>query len=367
MGGAFILALVMPWWQTLGPVPIQAPIRVQDKEYMDLILEVHIGLDHVNITLVEDNVVVDPPAKNDKVVLTRLLPRNSQISSKSDDDDDEEYNARPEIRFNEQIRLSTADEMRDQLRSSLERGLPEPMLTVVSYLSWQEEGFRWSVDFRRAGYICQFVLTLALICWAWMNIFFLVIPQHGAVAMMATGLLALLAVFLYWILLPARNLAITINGSLLETKLDGCYWTVLTTGLVALITGAALLAVEIRHPGSLTFDLEIDSELKIKLIDKVVERRSIKLQPSSTQSTASGGVHKLSLKSRISVVDATAPDPGYSETTTTSAALDAIQADSGLVTTVNTEMTSDFDQIATLNGSYLKSTVTNVSPFHFPS
>jgi hypothetical protein len=58
------------------------------------------------------------------------------------------------------------------------------------------------------------------------------------------------------------------------------YWTVLVTGLVALLTGSAMLIIEMLHPGSLTFDLEIDSDIKAKLINKVVERRSVKQQPS---------------------------------------------------------------------------------------
>jgi hypothetical protein len=35
MGGAFLLSLVMPWWQCGGPVSVRAPIRVQDIEAMN--------------------------------------------------------------------------------------------------------------------------------------------------------------------------------------------------------------------------------------------------------------------------------------------------------------------------------------------
>ena len=153
------------------------------------------------------------------MVLPRLLPRDSlQLITGSY----EKASDLGVIKFNERIELKTAEDMRVQFREALERGLPVPILTVINYLSHQEESFRWSVDYRRAGFFCQFFLTLTLISWAWMNIFFLVIPQHGAVVMITTGLLGLLAVFLYWILLPALDLVIVINGSVLKFKLDGC-------------------------------------------------------------------------------------------------------------------------------------------------
>lgn len=356
MGGAFLLSLVMPWWQCGGPVSIRAPIRVQDTELMNLTLEVHVGLNYVNITLLLDPLQGGSSQKND-IVVSRLLPRDSvqQITGSYAKLSDMER-----IKFNERIELKTAEDMRAQFREALQRGLPVPILTVVNYLSHQEEGFRWSVDFRRAGYFCQFTLTLTLISWAWMNIFFLVIPHHGAIAMITTGLLALLAVFLYWILLPAFDLVININGSTLQFKLDGCYWTVLATGLFALLAGSILLILEIRKPGTLVFDLEIDSELKTKLINKVVQKRSVKLQPSVPLSP-----HKPSLKSKLSVIDATVESYAQSSITTSDTKLDSgfgISSDSISNSDTQLQMNSatDLEQIATMDGSYFKSSVTNV-------
>ncbi len=73
------------------------------------------------------------------------------------------------------------------------------------------------------------------------------------------------------------------------------------------------------HPGSLTFDLEIDSDIKAKLINKVVERRSVKQQPSSQ----SLNPHKPSLKPKVSVVDATATSYVEKSQMTSDAKLDS--------------------------------------------
>lgn len=224
------------------------------------------------------------------IILPRLLPRDS--SAETTTTTTTSTTERPalydygdgkdgDIRFNERMELLTAEGMRIQMRKALQRGLPVPILTVFNYLSHQEEGFRWSFDFRLAGHYCEFVLTLTLICWAWMNIFFLVIPRYGAIAMIATGILALISVFLYWILLPAREMVIHLNGAALHFKLGGCYWTVLTSGWAALITGVVLLVVDLHRPGAITFDFElVESEAKQEKVNKLVEKRSVKLQPS---------------------------------------------------------------------------------------
>ena len=361
MGGAFVLALVMPWWQTAGPQTITAPIRVQDTEYVDMTVEIHLGLNYVNITLVKVPQDSSEQPQKAEIVLPRLLPRDSLKSIGAPYENKNEVG---KIQFNEKIELKTANEMRDQFRSALERGLPVPILTIINYFSHQEEGFRWSVYYRQAGYFAQFTLILTLICWAWMNIFFLVVPQHGAIAMITTGLLALLTNFLYWILLPPKDLLIYIEGEFLQFTFDGCYWTVFTTGLVALFTGSVLLIVETRKPGSLSFDLELDHDVKAKLLNKVIQRRSVKLEPSVAFSE-----HKR-LKQTISVIDGTAAgyvESSVSDTKTDSGILTADSVATSALLSHHQQMNSstDLEQIATFDGSYLKSTVTNVRQFFF--
>jgi len=147
MGGAFLLSLVMPWWHCGGPVSIRAPIRVQDTESMNLTLEVHVGLNYVNITLALDPMQNAPAQQKTEIVLPRLLPRDSlqQITGSYEKTSD-----MGKIKFNERIELKTAEDMRVQFKEALERGLPVPILTVISYLSHQEEGFRWSCKWARA-------------------------------------------------------------------------------------------------------------------------------------------------------------------------------------------------------------------------
>ena len=221
-----------------------------------------------------------------EVMLPRLLPRDSLVTTTTSTTtvrpSSFDYNdPTGDVNFNERLQLLTSDGMKMQMKEALQRGLPVPILTVINYLGHQEEGFRWSFDFRLAGHYCQFVLTLSLICWAWMNIFFLVIPRYGAVAMIVTGILALIAVFIYWILLPVRDLVIHLNGSIINFKMGGCYWTVFTAGFAALITGFVLLVVDLRNPGALAFDLELVEPIaRAEVANAEVHKRSIKKQSS---------------------------------------------------------------------------------------
>ena len=276
MGGSLFLSYTLPAWQTVE-WQIQAPIRVWDVLDYDLKLGIHVGLDNVNITLQKAPVVVrinDPPALK-KPVLPRLLPRNSlQLISQQPAATPTTSTTRkppvvdhmnPEgVRFNEQIKLDASYEMKDQMKEALQRGLPVPILTVIQYFSHQEEGFRWSVDYRTAGYYCQFILICTISVWALMNALFVAVPRYGALAMILTGFLALVAVFVYWILLPDNKMVIHINGQFIQLHWGECYWTVLVTGCVACVAGTALYVGDLLQPGTLTFDLQMEDELQEK-------------------------------------------------------------------------------------------------------
>jgi dual oxidase maturation factor 1 len=137
----------MPWWQCGGPVSVQAPIRVQDTEAMNLTLEVHVGLNYVNITQSKCTSPTENRGGSTSTPATRFPPADHWILRESE--------RSGVIKFNERIELKTAEDMRVQFREALERGLPVPILTVINYLSHQEESFRWSVDYRRAGFFAS--------------------------------------------------------------------------------------------------------------------------------------------------------------------------------------------------------------------
>lgn len=291
IGGALVLSYVMPSWST-GSAILLAPIRFSDPDGIDLKLSVHIGLDAVNITLEKS------AGRSRKTIsLPRFLPQDDYFLHRPNGD----------IKFNERIKLETAAAMMDQLFEALQRGLPVPILTVLNYLSHQEEGFRWSADYRTAGYYCKFVLTWALICWAWMNIMFLVIPRYGALSMVGVGSLALLAVFIYWILLPQHQLVIHINGQVISFSLGGCFWTVFSVGIVASSLGTVLFMLDYHWPGCLDFDLLIEVGHVNSGHQQVERRLTARISNAGQEIPPSQPAQSRdSVKRQVSVIDSTA-------------------------------------------------------------
>lgn len=67
-------------------------------------------------------------------------------------------NASDRIDYNERFRWNGPDDMIEAYHSALHKGLPYPILTVVEYLSLNEEGFGWGRTYRYAGYLSGITL-----------------------------------------------------------------------------------------------------------------------------------------------------------------------------------------------------------------
>lgn len=98
---------------------IIAPYKAFSRESIPARIGVHIGLMHVNITLLG-------------------LPTGNASA--------------PDIDFNERFNWNQANEMGNSYKNALKRGLPFPILTVAEYFSLGEEGFAWGGQYRAAGY-----------------------------------------------------------------------------------------------------------------------------------------------------------------------------------------------------------------------
>lgn len=108
---------------------IVAPYKAFSREKLPARLGAHIGLMHINITLV-------------------ALPVGNWSA--------------PDIDFNEQFSWNQANDMGNSYRNALQRGLPYPILTVAEYFSLGQEGFAWGGQYRAAGYYASILLWQVL-------------------------------------------------------------------------------------------------------------------------------------------------------------------------------------------------------------
>lgn len=65
---------------------------------------------------------------------------------------------REDIDFNERFHWVSSDDIHDEFREALVKGLPYPILTVVEYFNVDDEGFSWGRQYRLAGYYGSIVL-----------------------------------------------------------------------------------------------------------------------------------------------------------------------------------------------------------------
>ena len=57
-----------------------------------------------------------------------------------------------DVAFNERFDFERPDQLQQEYKKGLKKGLPFPILTVAEYMSVDAEGFCWGRNYRQAGY-----------------------------------------------------------------------------------------------------------------------------------------------------------------------------------------------------------------------
>ncbi|XP_057365578.1 uncharacterized protein LOC130686459 [Daphnia carinata] len=187
-------------------------------------LGIHIGFNHVNVTL-----------------------RSSGVFNMSD-----------RIDYNERFGWKGPDDMVEGYEAALRKGLPYPILTVAEYLSLNDEGFGWGRTYRKAGYYSCIALWAAFAAWLLMNIMLVTVPVYGGYMMLCTGGLMLLTNLLYYMNIPSRPLVIRFEDSIISFSFGWSFWLVLAAGLVVSIFGLVITLVEIAFPHKFSTVIELD-------------------------------------------------------------------------------------------------------------
>jgi len=235
-------------WQT-GTVQINTYYRAFSADSLSADLGVHIGLNHVNVTL-------------------KALPKSKHSG---------------DIDFNERFHWARPLQMRSAYRAALVKGLPYPILTVAEYLSTNSEGFLWGQKLRVAGYYTHIVVWTAFASWILMNLLLLNVPRYGAYLMVITGGLMCAACFLYTALKPSRQLAIRFEDAVLNITLGWQFYLVLVAGVICMLVGLTAALVDLVYPHTFSTILEVDfgtpydRHILIVESDESRKRRTIKI------------------------------------------------------------------------------------------
>ncbi|XP_013789395.2 dual oxidase maturation factor 1-like, partial [Limulus polyphemus] len=216
--------------------------RTFSKDKIDTELGVHIGLNSVNITL--------------------------QTASLT--------NPQEEINYNERFNWIGATEIKEEYREALIKGLPFPILTIAEYLSQDLEGFCWGRRYRMAGYYSYILLWTAFALWLLMDILLCTVPRYGAFCLQLTGAAMLLTNAIYALLLPRKPLVIPFEEGTITFEYGWCFWLVLGTGSIALMTGLMVVIVDILFPNKFITILEVDYDTPYRYFVRQTSRTTAK-------------------------------------------------------------------------------------------
>lgn len=226
VGGTTLVGICGCGWHT-AEATISSAYRSFSNEKIHGQVGVYIGLDHVNVTL---------------MAMPQFYGNRSM-----------------DVAFNERFDFYRPDQLQEEFRKGLKKGLPFPILTVAEYMAVDDEGFCWGRNYRQAGYYCSFFLWVSFAMWLLMNIMLVVVPRYGAYLMSLTGATMLFADFIYFWLLPSRELKIPFeNNVVLTFELGWCFWLVLTAGGLCLMIGVSISVIDLIYPHKFSIVLEMD-------------------------------------------------------------------------------------------------------------
>lgn len=203
---------------------VVTPYKAFSREKLPARIGAHIGLMHVNITLM-------------------ALPIGNWTP--------------PDIDYNERFSWNAADDMGNSYRKAIRRGLPYPILTVAEYFSLGQEGFAWGGRYRAAGYYASILLWASFASWILMNLLLVSVPRYGAYTMCLNGFLLICTAVGYYSLLPTHPLTIIMEGGRLEFHLGWCYWLVLIVGVICFAVGVIISTIDLVWPHTFSTILEV--------------------------------------------------------------------------------------------------------------
>ncbi|RUS84688.1 hypothetical protein EGW08_007558 [Elysia chlorotica] len=136
----------------------------------------------------------------------------------------------------------------------LHRGLPEPVLKVMEYVSIDSGGLRWGRSFQTAGHFANVLLWTAFAFWLVTNLLLFSVVVYGAYMFFFTGLTMVLACIAYHACQLDQPLVITFGDVDLRVSYGWSFWLSLATGCITLVLGLALIVFDhFAHEGVADF------------------------------------------------------------------------------------------------------------------
>ncbi|XP_064594670.1 dual oxidase maturation factor 1-like isoform X2 [Liolophura sinensis] len=226
IGAALLVSIFGHGWQT-GSLYTKSFYTFVSRHKFEGIVGLKMGLSSVNITLSGS-----------------FSPHNS------------------EVHYNERLQWFDVGQLQSEYNGCLEKGLPEPILSVASYFSYDDGGLRWGRSFKDAGYFAYVLLWTSFAFWLVTNVLLSSVVFYGSAMFLLSGITIDLAVIIYHVLQPQHVMKIPFQDGFLTLRYDWSFWLMVAAGILTTLLGLLLLLLDWVIPRKLSLFFLVDSLLE---------------------------------------------------------------------------------------------------------
>nr|XP_002717794.2 dual oxidase maturation factor 1 isoform X4 [Oryctolagus cuniculus] len=213
--GAVVLAVNFSSEWSVGQISTNTTYKAFSSEWISADVGLQIGLGGVNITLTG----------------TPVHQLNETIS------------------YNEELTWRLGEHYEEAYAKALEKGLPDPVLYLAEKFTPQSPcGLHY--PYRQAGHYVSAMLWVAFLCWLLANVM-LSMPAlvYGGHMLLATGISQLLALLIFsTVTALSPPCPLRLGTAVLHTRHGPAFWITLTTGLLCVLLGLAMLVAHRMQP-----------------------------------------------------------------------------------------------------------------------
>lgn len=225
VGSVILVSLFGYCWQ-LGEVGVHSPYIYRSPGHIEGLLGIRIGLKTVNLTL--------------------------QGTFNSDG------NA---FKYNEELELADVLQTLPQTWNALERGLPQPLLSIIEHFDIDAGGLRYGRACFMAGYFAHILLWTAFAFWVTANILLCSVIWYGAACFTLTGVCMILAAVVYDYLCPSGDIRMPCSDGALKLTYGWCFWSTLVFGILTTVIGLILFTLDHKVPRKLAEFFLLDTSM----------------------------------------------------------------------------------------------------------
>lgn len=153
------------------------------------------------------------------------------------------------IDYNEEFTWRLGENYAEEYANALEKGLPDPVLYLAEKFT-PHSPCGLHGQYRLAGHYTSAMLWVAFLCWLLANVMLsMPVLVYGGHMLLATGLFQLLGLLFFS---TATSLTppcpLRLGAATLHTHRGPAYWITLTTGLLCVLLGLAMVVAHRMQP-----------------------------------------------------------------------------------------------------------------------